>query len=166
MTTKLTPWLFRIRVEDRPGIMAAIAATFSRRGIQVESFHGYGAPLTLGQENPEGLVLASFKAYDYRMNSLQRVLSRLQQVKQVEVFNLVNCLDMLKTVTVRYNGKPEQIQPLIKPTGVSFSFLETRGLPPVLVLHGNLCTVDKALSLIEKEGLVATSEYVLMPPDR
>lgn len=160
---KLAHWLFRIRVEDQPGIMAAIAATFSRRGIQVENFNGTGAAITLGDEDAEGVVLTSFKAYGYRMNSLQRVLSRLQQVKQVDVFNLDEDVQVLKTATVHTRGTSEEVKQMLTEVAAQLTLLFGDDASQVVILHGSVAAVDQAMALLQAQQQVRACDYTLVP---
>ena len=72
---------FRIGVQDTPGVMSAVAAVFSGRGVSMESiltFRGW-------QESDEPQVLVTVRANERRRHMLHRVLERLQVVTSVKL---------------------------------------------------------------------------------
>lgn len=160
MNNKGKSWLFRIRVKDQPGVMASIATTFSRRGIQVESFNAQGKAVTLGNDKAEAVIQVGFMAYDYRMRSLERVLSRLQSVDRVDVCDLSDGADAIKTATVRYQGEQADVENLLAHVIVDTAFMPKQ----TLLIHGPQQKVDQALDVLDAADGIIISEAVVLPP--
>ncbi len=76
-------WVFVVRALDKPGTLTATAAVFSQRGVSLESCLGSG----IGAATPaDGRLIFSFWATPRKQALLQRVVSRLASVSQVEVY--------------------------------------------------------------------------------
>lgn len=79
-------WLLVLTTRDSAGDTAAIASVFSGRGIQIDSFIGFGS--VHGEEGKhEGRIMLSFYAFEERCQSLCRVLESLEAVKTVRCLN-------------------------------------------------------------------------------
>jgi len=78
-------WLLVLTTRDHAGDTAAIASVFSGRGIQIDSFIGFGS-VTGGDGKHEGRILVTFYAFDERCQSLCRILQSLEAVKSVRCF--------------------------------------------------------------------------------
>lgn len=75
-------WLVILSTRDRAGDTAAIAAVFSGRGLQIDSFVGFGGH-PVSEEQSEGRIMVTFYATAERCQSLCRVLDSLQAVLSV-----------------------------------------------------------------------------------
>jgi hypothetical protein len=78
-------WLVVLTTRDHAGDTAAIASVFSGRGIQIDSFIGFGGnPQANGE--PEGRIMITFGAFAERCRTLCRVLASLEAVAEVRCF--------------------------------------------------------------------------------
>ena len=78
-------WIVVITTNDRPGDTAAIASVFSGRGIQIDSFIGFGS--TPGDKGrSQGRILITFSAFAERCQALCRILASLEAVDSVRSF--------------------------------------------------------------------------------
>jgi len=85
MADKRQLWLVVLTTRDHAGDTAAIATVFSGRGIQIDSFLGFGSILgTDGQS--QGRVMITFHAFAERFRALCRVLGSLEAVAEVRGF--------------------------------------------------------------------------------
>lgn len=85
MADKRQLWLVVLTTRDHAGDTAAIASVFSGRGIQIDSFLGFGSnPVAGGQS--QGRVMITFHAFAERFRSLCRVLASLEAVAEVRGF--------------------------------------------------------------------------------
>lgn len=73
-------YTFVLRIDDRPGVMELIAATFAHRGLSLTSTLGNDGTL-----DPEGVgtVLVRFRATPARKEALKATLLRLSRVRSV-----------------------------------------------------------------------------------
>ncbi len=72
-------WLLVLTTRDHPGDTAAIASIFSGRGIQIDSFIGFGSIKT-EDDSHEGRIMLTFYAYSERCQHLCRILESLEAV--------------------------------------------------------------------------------------
>ncbi len=85
MATEMQLWLVVLTTRDHPGDTAAIASVFSGRGIQIDSFIGFGAnPQANGRS--QGRIMLTFHAFTGRCHALCRVLGSLEAVAGVRCF--------------------------------------------------------------------------------
>lgn len=78
-------WIVVIITNDRPGDTAAIASVFSGRGIQIDSFIGFGS--TPGDKGRlQGRILITFSAFAGRCQALCRILASLETVIAVRSY--------------------------------------------------------------------------------
>ncbi|MDR2550535.1 MAG: hypothetical protein LBD10_10100 [Desulfobulbus sp.] len=78
-------WLMVLITRDHAGDTAAIASVFSGRGIQIDSFIGFGSnPQASGE--PQGRIMITFHAFADRCRTLCRVLVSLEAVAEVRCF--------------------------------------------------------------------------------
>ena len=85
MTDTRQPWLVVLSTRDHAGDTAAIASVFSRRGIQLDSFLGFGGNPQAGSES-QGRIMLTFRAFAERCRTLCRVLASLEAVAEVRCF--------------------------------------------------------------------------------
>lgn len=76
------PWLVVLTTRDHAGDTAAIASVFSGRGLQIDSFIGFG-DFTGSTGSREGRIMLTFRAFPDRCQSLCRVLESLEAVSTV-----------------------------------------------------------------------------------
>ncbi|WP_028318565.1 hypothetical protein [Desulfobulbus elongatus] len=82
MTNEPSLWLVVLTTRDHAGDTAAIASVFSGRGIQIDSFIGFGSnPQASGE--PRGRIMLTFHAFADRCRALCRVLASLEAVAEV-----------------------------------------------------------------------------------
>lgn len=85
MANETQLWLVVLTTRDHAGDTAAIASVFSGRGIQIDSFIGFGGnPQASGE--PQGRIMIGFRAFAERSRSLCRVLESLEAVAGVRCF--------------------------------------------------------------------------------
>jgi|GEM_PF-1910843 len=85
MTDEMQLWLVVLTTRDHAGDTAAIASVFSGRGIQIDSFIGFGGnPRNDGES--QGRILITFRAFEDRCRALCRVLASLEAVAAVRCF--------------------------------------------------------------------------------
>jgi len=85
MTNEMQLWLVVLTTRDHAGDTAAIASVFSGRGIQIDSFIGFGSnPKASGES--QGRILITFRAFEERFRALCRVLASLEAVSEVRGF--------------------------------------------------------------------------------
>jgi len=155
-------WLFLIETDDRPGAAAALAMVFSGRGIQIESFIGYGDPVySAGRDT--GIIVITFKAFRHRMEMVQRVLQRL------EVVHTVDCRDyadesLVKTATVCLNRWDEAVGNLLSDFDLDLHPPRQEVSAPIAVLSGRPPEVDRAVSALSQRAWLASATYAFLPP--
>lgn len=79
------PWLVVLTTRDHAGDTAAIASVFSGRGLQIDSFIGFGA-FDQGDGSGEGKIMLTFHAFAERCHSLCRILESLEAVTAVRCY--------------------------------------------------------------------------------
>jgi len=85
MASETQLWLVVLTTRDHAGDTAAIASVFSGRGIQIDSFIGFGGnPQASGE--PQGRIMITFRAFAERSRALCRVLDSLEAVAGVRCF--------------------------------------------------------------------------------
>jgi acetolactate synthase small subunit len=85
MKNEMRLWLAVLTTRDHAGDTAAIASVFSGRGIQIDSFIGFGGNPQVGGES-EGRIMITFTAFEERSRTLCRVLESLEAVAEVRCF--------------------------------------------------------------------------------
>lgn len=85
MSNEMQLWLVVLTTRDHAGDTAAIASVFSGRGIQIDSFIGFGGNPQTGGES-QGRILITFQAFEERCRTLCRVLASLEAVAAVRCF--------------------------------------------------------------------------------
>jgi hypothetical protein len=78
-------WLVVLTTRDHAGDTAAIASVFSGRGIQIDSFIGFGS-IRPSSGPRQGRIMITFKAFRERCHSLCLVLESLEAVSAVRCF--------------------------------------------------------------------------------
>lgn len=85
MRSEMQMWLVVLTTRDRAGDTAAIASVFSGRGIQIDSFIGFGGnPRADG--GSQGRIMITFNAFEERCRTLCRVLASLEAVAAVRYY--------------------------------------------------------------------------------
>jgi len=85
MANKTSLWLVILTTRDHAGDTAAIASVFSGRGIQIDSFVGFGGNPQSGGRS-QGRIMITFSAFAERCQALCRVLDSLEAVAEVRCF--------------------------------------------------------------------------------
>lgn len=85
MTDETQLWLVILTTRDHAGDTAAIASVFSGRGIQIDSFLGFGGNPQAGGAS-QGRIMLTFRAFAERCRNLCRVLASLEAVAEVRCF--------------------------------------------------------------------------------
>ncbi|MCB2156447.1 ACT domain-containing protein [bacterium] len=135
---------FRIGVQDRPGVMAAVANVFSGRGVSMESI------LTLRgwSETDEPQVIVTVRANERRRRLLHRVLERLEVVNNVMQMQAEDAAHFemawvrVRTGTVVCNGVRSMAVEKTSEDHDQFLLLGDRG------------EVEKELQRLDKEGVL------------
>ena len=85
MTNDMRFWLVVLTTWDHSGDTTAIASVFSGRGLQIDSYLGFGGnPQADGQSR--GRIMITFRAFAGRCHALCRVLASLEAVATVRCF--------------------------------------------------------------------------------
>jgi len=155
-------WLFLIETDDRPGAAAALATVFSGRGIQIESFIGYGDPVD-SADLDTGVIVITFKAFKHRMEMVQRVLQRL------EVVHTVDCCDyadesLVKTATVSLSRWDETVKNLLGDFDLDLHLSRENSPHPLAILSARPTEVDRAVSALSERGWLESATYAFLPP--
>lgn len=79
------PWLVVLSTRDHAGDTAAIASVFSGRGLQIDSFIGFGA-FDPADGGSAGKIMLTFRAFAERCHSLCRILESLEAVTAVHCY--------------------------------------------------------------------------------
>jgi hypothetical protein len=156
-------WLFIVKTEDRPGAAASIAVPFSGRGIQIESFIGYGNARYY-QELSEGIIAITFKTFKRRMEMVHRALLRLELVKEVHVFDYENDASLVKSATARVRGSMADVQKVLEGMSVGLNPVDTSGDDIGLVIYGRPTEVDEAVRKLTQAKCLVSSVYTILPP--
>ena len=119
MENKEGRWLFIIKTDDRPGAAASVAVAFSGRGLQIESFIGYG-DINYHSRNTEGVIAITFQAFERQVHHVARVLTRLEQVRELDVYHYDDP-QLTKTATVRISRPVRELQSLAADCDIFFS---------------------------------------------
>jgi hypothetical protein len=154
-------WLFAIRTEDRPGAAAAIAVVFSGRGVQIESFVGYGDP-RYSAGRTEGVILITFAALRSRMEMVRRLLERLEVVRRVECHDYAEDPGLQKTATLSLSRWDAEVSALL--AGFRVAVQADGAGRPTVVLNGRPAEVDRAVAALGERGWLAWGVYALLPP--
>lgn len=83
METNQQLWAVVVTTNDHPGDTAAIASVFSGRGLQIDSFIGFGSTPE-ETDQPQGRILITFYAFTGRCQALCRILESLEAVVGVQ----------------------------------------------------------------------------------
>ena len=153
-------WLLLIETEDRPGAAAAIAMVFSGRGIQIESFIGYGDP-AYSAGRREGIIAITFLAFAHRMEMVRRVLQRLEAVRRVACYDYADDPHLVKTATVQLIHWDDQVGALLD--GFALTAIRVGDGRPVVVLSGRPVEVDRAAAALCDHGLLMHAAYAFLP---
>jgi hypothetical protein len=154
-------WLFFVRSEDRPGAATSLAAAFSGRGIQIESFIGYGSA-GHEEESPEGVIAITFHAFERRMDLVRRVLLRHEMVKSVRVFDYENDPRLVKSATAHVIGKEAGIRTLLEGIPVTLNFVPCPEEKQGLLIFGRPTDVDRALEALTSEKRLLSAAYAIL----
>jgi acetolactate synthase small subunit len=73
-------WLFLIRANNRPGVLAAITALFADRGVSLDGLTIYDIH---ANEQGDGLATLTFRARETKKGHLARQLRRLEMVHEL-----------------------------------------------------------------------------------
>jgi len=76
-------WVFVIRSCDRPGALTATASAFSNRGVSLEGVLGSGIDSSTAED---ARIILSFQATEAKQITLRRVVERLANVLQIDVY--------------------------------------------------------------------------------
>jgi len=155
-------WLFLMVTDDRPGAAAAIAGVFSGRGIQIESFIGYGDP-AYSAGRSEGIIAITFFAFRHRMEMVRRIIQRLEVVHSVDCYDYVNDA-LVKTATVCLSHWDEEVEALLRGFGLNSMRAETGDQLPAVVLSGRPLEVDRAVSALCARSWLVSAAYAFLPP--
>ena len=85
METNQQLWMVVVTTSDHPGDTAAIASVFSGRGLQIDSFVGFGST-SADEGRPQGRILITFYAFAGRCQALCRILESLEAVVAVQCY--------------------------------------------------------------------------------
>lgn len=157
-------WLFMIRTEDRPGAAASITATFSGRGLQIESFVGMG-DVGCYDRDTEGIVALTFLAIPQRMETVRRVLERLEQVRSVHVYDYAQDSRLVKVATVRTCAAAEQVAAQLTAPELHYQALAPGAAAGGWLVHGQPPLVDAALGRLRELDPHLTALYAILPPE-
>jgi len=156
-------WLFLIETDDRPGAAAALAMVFSGRGIQIESFIGYGDPAySAGRDT--GIIVITFKAFRHRMEMVQRVLQRLEVVHTVDCSDYDADESLVKTATVALNRWDEAVENQLRDFDLDLHSPRQGASHPIAILSGRPAEVDRAVSTLNERTWLASATYAFLPP--
>ena len=100
-------WVILLTILDRAGSTAAIASVFSGRGIQLNSFLGFGGKSVKGKSS-NGKVLICFSAFPERVAVICRVLASLSVVSHLESFQYADCPEAIRQATDTLKAALEQ----------------------------------------------------------
>jgi len=156
-------WLFFVKTEDRPGAAAAIAMIFSGRGIQIESFIGYGDPVYSAGRS-EGNIVITFSTFAHRMELVRRILQRLEVVHSVDSHDYVNDPSLVKTATVCLSQRGGSIHELLRTFNLRTACAEVTGERTVAILSGRPVEVDRAVTVLSEKGCLLSAAYSFLPP--
>lgn len=163
MENKEGRWLFIVKTDDRPGAAASVAVAFSGRGLQIESFIGYG-DINYHSRNTEGVIAITFQAFERQVHHVARVLTRLEQVRELDVYHYEDP-QLTKTATVRINRPVRELQSLAADCEAAVVDLnhEDDGTYGALV-SGRPRDVDATIEAAIEQDLLVSSIYAILPP--
>ncbi len=115
MINEQSKWLLILSTLDRPGDTAAIASIFSGRGIQIDSFLGYGNNSTVEGES-NGTIMIAFNAYPERKQMMCQLLESIQAVTNLTCYLYSEApQDLIVTVSrLKQRLSTQQKQGLLK----------------------------------------------------
>jgi acetolactate synthase small subunit len=157
-------WAFVLKVQDRPGALAAISNAFSARGVSLETALGCGTETQNGalpsgqadgQTMPEpmeprgGTVVLGFRATERKRGMLLRVLQRLSHVVEVQSYPYSSPeLRVIAVVRVAASaGGPW-------PEGVHVERVGATEADQTLMVAGPAEAVDAALDALRAGGVL------------
>ena len=156
-------WLFIVKTDDRPGAAASVAVAFSGRGLQIESFIGYG-DINYHSKDTEGVIAITFKAFERHMRHVARVLTRLEQVRELDVYNYEDP-QLTKTATVRINRPVKELQSLAVDCQAAVVDLNNEDDGTYgAVVSGRPRDVDTVIEAAINQDLLISSIYAILPP--
>lgn len=156
-------WLLIIKTDDRPGAAASAAVAFSGRGLQIESFIGSG-DVNCYSKATEGHIAITFKAFTRHMQRVTQVLTRLEQVRELVVYDY-NDPTLLKTATVRTSKPLSHFSKFNESLAVSVVDLQ---IPDdqthAAVISGRPSQVDTFIEHIKNQESLISMVYTILPP--
>jgi acetolactate synthase small subunit len=155
-------WLFVIKADDRPGVAASIAFVFSGRGVQIESFIGYGSA-QVADEN-EAVLGITCRTFERRMEMVRRVLERLEDVREVSVYDYENDERLVKSALARVRTTAKDLDELLTGIQVTHQVVAVVGDVLTVVIYGKPVNVDLATDKLADEKLLISSVYTISPP--
>jgi hypothetical protein len=135
---------------------------FSGRGIQIESFIGYGDPAG-APDRREGMIAITFHAFRPRMEMVRRVLARLEAVRSVDCHDYARDPHLRKTATVRLPASAAGFEAVLASMPISVCRIGDEAGALMLVLAGRPVAVDQALATLAGRGWLEAAAYSFLP---
>jgi hypothetical protein len=115
-------------------------------------------------EATEGVIAITFMAFPRHMKSVAGVLCRLEQVRDLQVYDY-NDPRLVKTATIRVSRTVTEIKAMAGDTPVSVVDLEkAAGGTYGAVISGLPKDVDTVIKRIKQSGVLISTIYAVLPP--
>lgn len=146
-------WIFVIKITHKPGVLNSVTGVFSSWGISLET-----AMLNaMKPEGSDGIIILSFACSQRKMEILERTVSRLSRVKEVDSYpyETVN-LRMIATCTADTDYQHE------KTTTVEINELIRKDNSKIIYVSGTVKDVDAYIApMLEKKEITDLVRTIL-----
>lgn len=151
-------WVCEIDTEDRPGVLMAVSAVFSNRGISLRSITAKGSALL---SQPTGAFVLTFECSIAKKEHLARLLGRNPSVRQVRLFALDDpALQLVGMVRARH---PAQVQAQAGLQVVPVA-LDATGAFQDWLLHGPAAAFKTLLDSLRAQSALLDYHFSILPP--
>jgi acetolactate synthase small subunit len=150
-------WLFLIRADNRPGVLAAITALFADRGVSLDGLTIYDMHTT---ERGDGLATLTFQAREAKKEHLARQLRRLEMVHELVEYR---CDEggACRAALARFALTPPELTAALPPEIRCDVIVEQDDGITVLLL-GPPALLDETLIRLSTQGLLRTMMLVAL----
>lgn len=138
-------WVFVIKVQDKPGALAAIASVFSSRGVSVDTTLGSSAA---SATSAGSTIVMSFRATERKKDTLYRTVGRLHQVLQIQAYPY-NSRELRAIAIARVKAEDKSELPTKQ---VQSEVISESGDSKTILLTGSTQEVDKIVGSLSQRG--------------
>ncbi|MGL5083976.1 MAG: ACT domain-containing protein [Microcoleaceae cyanobacterium] len=148
-------WVFVVKVIDKPGVLSAIAAIFSNRGISLETILGS----ILSPDGVEGgRIVVKFRATERKQEMLLRAAQRLSKVLEVQAYPYADeRLRAIAIAKVKASTDLQGIHPEIQ-----MEVISSNSEHQTVLLTGPTLIIDSILKTLKEQNTVLDIALAVM----